>query len=184
MDALIAAILSSPLAFVIVILVIVFLLFIGKVYVYPELVDKKVLEKAHKELFSKYQALLEKESERAVSIEELLTDGPLKDLERILASLHTLGNTETLENIDRNVSTLLVTQKELLREVLDRLKQLERIIEEVKSSGDSKSDEALRKLEAVSRDCTDIIRRHDVITGALLQRLTGESSPVALKGLQ
>lgn len=166
------------------VLVVVFLIFIGKVYVYPELVDKKVLEEAHKELFSKYQALLEKESERAVSIEELFTDGPLKDLEKVLASLTTIDNTEAIENIDRNVTTLMATHKELLREVLDRLKQLERSIEEVKSAGDSKSDEALRKLEAISRDCTDIIRRHDVITGALLQRLTGESSPVALKGLQ
>ena len=183
MDALISGILTSPLAFVVVILIVVFLAFIGRVYVYPELVDKKVLEVAHKELFAKYQALLEKSADSSGAMEQLLSEGSLKELDAIIDKLKTLDSTEAIRNIDRNLEKLIESNRDSVRELKDSLTSIERAIEGVKAQGNDKSSDTLRQLEAISRDCTDIIRRHDVITGALLQRLTGDATPI-LKGLQ
>ena len=184
MDALITGILSSPLAFVIVLLVVVFLVVIGRFFIYPELVDKKVLENAHKDLFAKYQALLEKEALNSQAVTELLTEGSFKELNLLVSELKALNTNETIKDIDRNLEAFIATNKDTQREVLSSLKSLEKSIEDIKSNGDPKSADTLRQLESISRDCTDIIRRHDVITGALLHRLTGDSSSVALKGLQ
>lgn len=183
MDALISGILTSPLAFVVVILIVVFLAFIGRVYVYPELVDKKVLEVSHKELFAKYQALLEKSANQNGVVEQLLSEGSLKELDALIEKIKALDNAETIRNIDRNLDVLITAYKDEMSDVQESLKQVERAIADLRSSGDTKANDSLRQLEAISRDCTDIIRRHDVITGALLQRLTGDSTPI-LKGLQ
>lgn len=182
-DALISGILTSPLAFVVVILIVVFLAFIGRVYVYPELVDKKVLEVSHKELFAKYQALLEKSANQNGVVEQLLSEGSLKELDALIEKIKALDNAETIRNIDRNLDVLITAYKDEMSDVQESLKQVERAIADLRSSGDTKANDSLRQLEAISRDCTDIIRRHDVITGALLQRLTGDSTPI-LKGLQ
>lgn len=177
MDTLIAGLLSSPLAMVLIVLACAAMIAVGYFYVYPELKAKSDLQDQYDKLSKAYKENLELQAEKLTKVNKLLDDGlDLSELSAAIDRLEGMNQSELLKSIEDIVLNILELQKTHIAEMRVVVTRVEDHLQSIKSDHAGDFRKQLSLLESVSRDCSDIIRRHDVITGALLQRLTHDGS--------
>ena len=175
--------LNSPLAVIVLTVILACLLAYGYYSVLPMMEQNEALNKRNRELEEK---LLQQGDIITLLLPQLKSfiDTEFKDtLHEVTESLQVLKESITSLKDAAKDSSSLPAKFEALKDKIDRM---DSIINKHPNNLESELQSLKRSVHDIHEECHELLRRYDSITGALLQHSTGRMSgqPVNLEGLK